>query len=257
MTTFAIALVKDEADIVEQTVSWMRTQVDHVLIADNMSADGTREILEGLPVELLDDTDPAHHQARKMTALAARAAAAGADYVVPFDADELVYSPFGRVADVIEDRGAVVYPVGLYDHRPTSSDPDDADPLKRLGWRHRKGSGLHKIAARAALPVRLSEGSHQASYPDPEIAWDLLILRHYAYRSAEQFVRKIRNGYAGRKATNPAPDQSVHLMTWGALLEAEGEEALARVFHDEFFVTDPEQAPSLIFDPVSACMSSA
>ena len=57
MTTAAVTMVRDEADIIETTVRHMLTQVDVVIVADNRSVDGTREIVEQLPVHLLDDPE--------------------------------------------------------------------------------------------------------------------------------------------------------------------------------------------------------
>lgn len=243
-----IAKVKDEADVIQVIVRHMLDQVDHVLVADNASSDGTREILEALPVELIDIPDVAHYQGRHMTDLTARAAGRGAEWVVPFDADEFIYSPFGRLADVIAAHGADIYPVGIYEHRSTASDPDEPNPLRRMGWRTRELSPLHKVACRTSIPVRLAEGNHQAVY-EPSIVWEQLIMRHYPYRSLEQFISKVRNGYAGRRATDLPEDQSVHLRELGALLEQEGEEGLERKFYADFWVETPESDPELIFDP--------
>src|SRR5690242_16616279 len=98
-TTFAVAMVKDEADIVADTVEATLREVDAMIVADNGSTDGTREILADLPVTVIDDPDPAYYQSVKMTELAAQAADAGADWVLPIDADERWYSPHGRIAD--------------------------------------------------------------------------------------------------------------------------------------------------------------
>jgi glycosyltransferase involved in cell wall biosynthesis len=121
----AIAMVRDEADIVGSTVAHMLTQVDHVIVADNGSVDGTRDILASLDVELVDDPERGYYQSRKMTALAAQARAAGHDWVVPFDADEVWYSPFGRIADVLDGIGVqwLAAPASLYDHVPAGWSP--------------------------------------------------------------------------------------------------------------------------------------
>jgi hypothetical protein len=42
MTVVAVSMVRDEEDIVGATVAHMRSQVDHVIVADNLSTDRTR-----------------------------------------------------------------------------------------------------------------------------------------------------------------------------------------------------------------------
>jgi glycosyltransferase involved in cell wall biosynthesis len=127
----AVARVKDEADIVEATVRRMLRQVDHVIVADNASTDGTRDILERLPVELIDDPEVGYYQSAAMTGLALRAAAQGAEWVVPFDADE-VWLPMhrGRIADVLGrlDDCVLVVEAPLFDHVPTGTTRPTATP---------------------------------------------------------------------------------------------------------------------------------
>src|SRR4051812_46619587 len=86
-------MVKDEADVIEGTIRHMADEVDQLLVADNGSTDGTRDILVKLALELqftvVDDPDPGYEQSRKMSALAELAASHGATWIVPFDADEL------------------------------------------------------------------------------------------------------------------------------------------------------------------------
>ena len=71
--------MRDEADIVETVISNLVAQgVERVVVADNLSTDGTTEVLErlarSLPVTVLSDRLTAHYQAEKTTLLARAAA---------------------------------------------------------------------------------------------------------------------------------------------------------------------------------------
>jgi glycosyltransferase involved in cell wall biosynthesis len=247
MTTWGISLVKDEADIVEHTIVRMAAQVDRLLVADNGSTDGTREILERLarelPLIVSDDRDPAYYQGRKISALAALAAQNGAAWVVPFDADERWYSPHGRIADVLAEQPACVATAALYDHVATGRDPGEADPLRRMGWRRRDPAPLPKVACRPRPEVAIHQGNHGCDYGG-EVG-GLLVVRHYPYRSAEQMIRKARNGAAAYAATDLPEDIGAHWRQYGRLTD----EQLADVFRTHFWHPEPERDPSLIYDP--------
>ena len=99
MTVAGIAMMKDEVDIARASIVNMAHNVDFLIVADNGSTDGTRELLEelsqGYPITLLDDPERGYYQSAKMSALASMAGEMGADWVVPFDADEVFYNRFG------------------------------------------------------------------------------------------------------------------------------------------------------------------
>lgn len=259
MSVYGIALVKDEADIIAQTVRHMATQVDHLLVADNMSTDGTRDILSDLarelPLTVIDDTDVAHYQARKLTALSHRAADMGADWVAPFDADELVSSPLGRLGDVMgqQKRRVWVLSVALLEYRPTTSDPDNPDPYARIGWRKAQPNVLPKVVCRCHPDLWIGEGSHTAHYAGVALRsiLDAVVTRHFPYRSAEQFVSKMRNGSRGRNATDLPPEVGVHLREHGRILAERGPAALERIYWQEHVIHDAENDPTMIFDPVA------
>lgn len=271
MTTFAISMVKDEADIIASTVGHMLGQVDHVIVADNGSTDGTRDILLDLGVEVLDDPDPAYTQAAKMTALAGLARERSARWVIPFDADEWWFSPDGRIADVLGQRwlrNTYVAVAALWDHVPTALDDlDETDPVARMRWRWTNRSALHKVGCQARPDLRIEQGNHNARYDrEPLVAEGLLQIRHFPYRSPEQFIRKVRNGAAAYAASDLPETMGGHWRAYGRILAEHGEQVLLdEVYRRWFFRTDPttptvvegEPLPELVEDPVPCRVSTS
>ncbi len=245
--------------MIAATVAHMLTQVDHVVVEDNGSTDGTLDILADLGVgAVLHDPTVGYYQSAAMSRLAAYTARAfRAEWVIPFDADEIWYSPHGRIADVLADfPDAAILTAKLYDHVATGVDPGELDPVKRMGWRRREAAPLAKVAVRPNLPVTIAQGNHSGSFPDPRTVDDLLVVRHYPYRSADQFVSKVRNGAAAYAATDLPEEAGKHWRDYGRLLDSGGPDAIGDVFRAWFWAADPAADPSLIFDPAPvACPS--
>jgi hypothetical protein len=264
MTTAAVTMVKDEADIIGATVAHMLTQVDYVMVADNMSTDNTRRILNELKhssngrLMIVDDTDPAYEQSRKMTDLAHQAHRFWrADWIVPFDADEIWYSPHhDRIADALNELAPQWLTVGaaLYDHVASRFDDlDDQDPTARIGWRRVKPLGLPKVAGRWHQFMTIEMGNHGVTYPGGTTVHDTsLVIRHFPYRSVEQLVRKVRNGAAAYKAAHLPETFGAHWRQWGQLLEQSGPDAIEDLFHEWYWSEEPyedAERGELIFDP--------
>lgn len=225
-----ITMVKDEADIIESTLRHMLTQVDQILVLDNLSTDGTQDILETVKRDsdrLLWKTDPevGYHQAAKMTALAAEAAALDATWIVPFDADEIWHLPgldaYG--GDVIEFRSHV--------YLPRFADPKIEDPIRRIQWRFIEPEQYPKVAFRWQPGAELAMGNHSVALPhasdlyDTRWSWDQgFRIRHYQYRDLDQVRRKIANGVAAYAATSYAPHFGAH-WKWLASLDEAGLQA--------------------------------
>ena len=257
MAVWGVCRCKDEADIIGSVVEHMLTQVDVILIADNASTDGTREILSELPVHLLDDPDIAYYQSQAMSDLAAEAGQGGADWIVPFDADEIWLARTGeRIADALEalPDAVLVAQADLYDHVATAED-DDGDPVARMCWRRAQPTALRKVACRASPGLIIEQGNHAARFPAepwPPTVTDMLTVRHFPYRSAEQMTRKARNGAAAYAATNLSREVGRHWRDYGRL----SDEQIAETFHTYFWSPDPDADSDLVLDPCPALSRS-
>lgn len=247
---WGVSMVKDEADVIDATVSHLVTQkVDGLLIADNGSSDGTREILEALqsrfsailPIVVVEDREPAYYQSQKMTALAEQAYAEhGATWIVPFDADELWYgdtSPLGYLLAEYADNVDCIL-ARLYNHFPTSGDASDPNPFTRIAQRDPTPAPLPKVALRWQPGMVIHQGNHGADGVHTSLR-ERVSIRHFPWRSFEQFERKVRNGAAAYRLTTLPEEMGGHWRGYGQILESGGPEALRRDVWEQWFFDPP------------------
>lgn len=267
MKVAAGMMVKDEADVILQTIEHLRGQgIDHFYVMDNGSTDGTWEILAGLlavpqlqqDMTLFHDSEVGYYQSRKMTDLQRRAHGDGFQWFVPCDADELWSgeSEFDTVREVLDAQPGHVGGVyaRLYDHYATGRDDmQEPDPFKRLVWRVPVAQALPKVAVRTDPRVVIEMGNHGAFVW--EMGWrsDLtfaegLRIDHFPYRSADQFISKARNGSAAYRAAPDLPESAgVHWRAYGDILARSGEAGLRAHFREHFYYPEPEA--ELVKDP--------
>ena len=132
---------------------------------------------------------------------------AGAGWVIPFDADE-VWLADGHHAGAVAGRLRRRRGAGpRFNHVPTADDdPAEPDPVRRLRWRKTEPNRLHKVAFRAHRRARLHYGNHGVHRRGRRTGG--LEIRHFPYRSEEQFVRKLRQGSATPWLTPTSPTRS-------------------------------------------------
>ena len=270
-TTIGVTMVKDEADIIETTLRLMARQVDGLMIADNMSTDGTIDVLRrvsetiGIPMRVVTDNEIGYNQSAKMSTLAGRARKVyNADWIVPFDADEVwipkVHSSLAEMNRHIDPEIEVV-PAELFDY--VASGLDDArekDPIKRLQFRRSYPAELPKVMCRWRASLKIGMGNHDALYRErePVATVPMITIHHFPYRSPEQVVRKIRNGARAYEATTLPEHYGAHWRQWGQILELEGEDAIVELFKKWHWREDPtvdfeidgDPQPALVYDPV-------
>lgn len=228
-------MVRDELDVLGATIAHLFAQgVDHVLVSDNLSTDGTRELLAELAsrnsqLHLAVDDEPAYHQAEKMTRLAAAATRAGADWIVPFDADEFWFAPGGSLADHLRTLARERPDVGIvraafHNMLPVGPWPGpmrmDASPVVP-----------GKVAIRSHPLATLSVGNHGASRVGAMA--DGLKVAHAAYRSLGQLTRKLRQGTDAVMRTDPRSGMARHWRAGAALSDADLREVWTRITSGE------------------------
>lgn len=265
MSVAALMLVKDEADIVGHTVAHLLEHVDQVIVRDNMSTDGTRELLEQLAagdprVEFGDDLEVGYWQSRKTTALAMHARELGHDWVLPCDADEMWVCDGRPIRDwllgIAPDVGIAV--ASLLNYMPTAVDvsPDAIpSPFARIGWRQSQPAPLGKVCVRTWRGLEIHAGNHGASFAGTVPTCGGLRINHYPWRSTEQFGRKVRNGARAYAATDLPEGTGAHWRMWGDPDAPDLEERAADHFRRHFWAPFPPNAPGssdprgLVYDP--------
>jgi len=181
----AVSIVHNEEDIIGCTVRHLLSQgVDAVYIIDDHSTDGTRDLLKSIPrVFVFDRAADDVFEWVKMIPwikeLSHIAGNAGAEWVIPFDADEYWSGTHGRtISKALSTCTAqkVIVPMTQYfdfDHKISGDDP--------YTWT--------KVAYRYAPDVEVCVGNHYCTAPDPAEP-DVLELRELKFRGFDHFVAK-------------------------------------------------------------------
>ena len=212
--------MRDEEDILEATLDYhLARGVDFVVATDNLSTDGTPDILERYRragvLHVIREPRDDYAQGRWVTRMARLAAETfGADWVINGDADEFWWPAHGSLktclAAVPPHYGVVEAPrnnfvadpsrTGPFHHRLVLRETASCNPL---------GEPLPpKVCHRGDPQVVVAQGNHVATGPDLGAVLDGagLSVLHFPVRSFAQFENKIVLGgraYA-RNAELPA-----------------------------------------------------
>lgn len=235
MRLFGVAMVRDEADVVEAFVRHNARILDGLIVADHGSLDGTRGILsrleaEGLPLRVVPVDEPAFFQSRHVTELARRALAAEhADFAFALDADEFLKVPSRPVLE--SALSAVPAAMHALVHWQTYV-PDDLESASTFGpghlWRRLKSErhAMHKVAASRALletpSAVITDGNHLVAEPyartpprHARLPAGVVAYAHCPVRSREQLSAKVVTGYLADLAAQAPGREFAH--HWGEL----------------------------------------
>jgi glycosyltransferase involved in cell wall biosynthesis len=220
MTTFAIGIVHNEQDIVGATVRHLLEQgVDQILVVNHRSTDRTADVLGAIGAEYLGrievwlDHDRYFHQKKLTNELVAAARARGADWILPFDADEFwVPTKHRNLVDAVlaaDIHGADTIAARVYSHLDRMRRVRDPAPLPKLA-----------IAVRSRVARGFRTGNHATEPEGVVVLEDLVEVREIPYRSEEHFVRKMRERLASMLPDSPEHEH-VHYKACDGLSEAQ------------------------------------
>lgn len=201
---WGVTVVRDELDVLPLVIDHLFAQgVDHVIVADNLSADGTREYLleragRDHRVHAVLDSEPGHFQSEKMTAMAHLAWRAGADWVVPFDGDEFWFAEGQTVADKLRSLPEAGIVHAHFHHMvPTVAAPPDLVNAEFV--LDARASFPGKVAVRSHPLAVVLPGNHSAMRVGAQVGE--LFIAHAIYRGPVQVARKVRQGTQAAKLT--------------------------------------------------------
>ena len=248
-----ICMVKNEQDVLDTVLRHLLAEgVDHLIVADNLSTDNTPHILNdleacGAPITVIQDPVLAYTQDVKMSRLARRAYEAGADWVLPFDADEIWYGVDPqtgeptRIADVLAQVDPEIQVIRAFGWDHIARGPDvwaDCRHLRFSPWRRAETQKLAKVAFRAHPDARMHMGNHDVTLPGPSVIGPLAF-RHFQYRSLEQMTTKLRQGREAYEASDVHPMHGTHWRAGGLKSDDELAAEWAELCAEDGLIFDP------------------
>jgi hypothetical protein len=203
--------------------------VDAILVADNSSTDDTGALLAKLasshPLYVAYDREPGHLQGIKMNLLCDAARRAGADWLIPFDADEFWFAPSRSLRDFFRSCKAHIVRARMHNLFPAPGVAFGEGPWPLETAPHQST----KCAFRSHKYAQLSEGNHNVRRP----GWstDGLRILHVPWRSYEQFRRKSLQGREALSCNSLAPTVGEHWRHLGSLPEEAARQAWSSILN--------------------------
>lgn len=221
----AVTTVRNEAAIIAKTVGHLLGEgVGLVIVSDGYSIDGTRDVLAGLPVTVLDQDGPLD-QAVEMLRLSLLAAEQGAEWVVPFDADEFWHAEGESLAE-------------FFAHVPETTGKVWAAVYGHRDWDHRfTAAKLGKVAFRPQTLRSIAWGNHDADVDG--FAEHGLVVRELQYQSFAHFLAKIEKARELYESSDFPESYGSHMRRLVAMSDVEREAEWQRI-----------QSAPVVFDPI-------
>lgn len=212
-------MAKNEIDIIEIFIRYHLSILDGMVILDNGSTDGTKEVIlrlikEGLPVHLIFDDTPAYNQSEITTNMLYHTIKKfNPEFVLPLDVDEFLTTYSGKnIRDILNKEvveNSINY-ISWVTYVPTEKDDGaEVSVLKRIRHRRLKQNNYdEKILIPTSIPskyrIKIKHGNHDLEKMDDvdfkKNSLSDLNLAHFPIRSINQIKSKYLVGWLSHLA---------------------------------------------------------
>jgi glycosyltransferase involved in cell wall biosynthesis len=272
---YGISMIRNEADLVRLNMLYnSAVGIEHRLIVDNGSTDGTDQILKELSrqdprVRWTRDEGP-YRQTEIHTELAREAYRDGADWVVQIDADEFWYAPKGNLKSVLAGSEAGVLRAQVLNYiqrrgqresspdallymtrraaKPVGKGAQDLVEARRLGFVEKLYP--RKCISRPNAEIRIEAGNHKVYDADgPSENTNDVFCLHAPIRSRAALEERVRTA-ARPAAAGRKPGQGRYRRMLGELRDEKAVEQhwAANSYDGDFLDVYGEKHP-VLFDP--------
>ena len=222
------ALVRNEEDVIEASIRHNLRSLDAIDVVDHGSDDATPAILEallreGLPITVRRDDAIAFRQGPVTTASVRALLAAGADVVIPIDADEFLRMPSREAFDRAVSDADRSLPIAIRSITYLPSLDDAGGIAARLGRARRPAAERHGprkvLVTRGLLDMpdaEIGAGNHavrragHGELAPAEVGASIASIAHVPIRSVGQFVAKVALGTLASRLADPGDGASAH-----------------------------------------------
>ena len=273
MRLIGVSMVKNEIDIIEYFIRHNLKFLDALLIIDNGSIDGTRELLarlmseEKLPIAIFDDPEMGYFQSEKTTKLVnITDQFFQPDFILILDADEFIMTPSREDLESAlsklppETAGRIRWQTYVF---TTGDQTTNANIFERITHRRiKENPPYHKVV----IPKNFSkdtdnvvaQGNHYIKNKKRQIPHQVipeLAIAHYPVRSLKQLRLKILLGWLGYLAKNTKNNEGYH---WKQIYDLVLDnklnlDTLSRIsmnYSQQTAILTPFKAEDLIEDPL-------
>jgi hypothetical protein len=215
-----LMLVRDEIDIIERNIDFhLRCGIEHFVVTDNGSVDGTRDVLAdferrlGKSFVVIDDPEPGYYQSQlvnRMIPIAKRLFRPR--WIISSDADEFWYPESGRYDTEFDGTKNILkcYWRNLLP-RTNVSWQDFTDVGEMPGYSDR----MCKLLCVARGLHGMYFGNHESrSIPHIAAPSENIRVYHYPIRSYSQFERKVVQGHRAMLKAAAPPGTGWHWLEY-------------------------------------------